>query len=564
MHTEMPSSRIATVIFASLLCFFTVSYLYFALLSVEPRFDTEPLLIPSQRHVVVIDPSDGETWPYRVFKTSPYQPPNLNVSWYGENKGNGDLFFVPKGRRKHGVQDSRPYIISLDNELVFAAEAEYGANDFRVQEYDGQPHLTFWQGESTSRPNPGHGYGVVSFLNQSYGGFELDLNASIRSFLGDDKPGSIDIHEHEMTDRDTMLVTAYNNTRADISSINGSRKGWVADSPFFEIDVRTQRVLYNWSPLEHISVNTSRLSVDSYMGNGTKAAPYDFFHTNSVQAVGEDYFLISSRHMWSVYLIARQTGEVVWELNGEDGGDWRSIPKEAKFRWQHHARVQGFSNTGADISIFDNHAMKEDLDSKNSSGLLLHLPLPPRASKPPALLRKQQAKDMQLHGESQGSFEVGPETDLVSYGQSPVAQEFDHDSNLLMQTRFGYEGAAQNYRAFRQEWHATPASWNPRLAVDEEVERGARRTVRAFVSWNGATDVKSWNIYATEAVLGEQGKKSKMLARAMKKGFETTFVVQLWNDECLVVAAVQHGEEIRRSNLACPVNAMTTIGNSTI
>ena len=56
-------------------------------------------------------------------------------------------------------------------------------------------------------------------------------------------------------------------------------------------------------------------------------------------------------------------------------------------------------------------------------------------------------------------------------------------------------------------------------------------------------------MYVTESVLGEGGKKTKMLGRAMKKGFETTFVVELGKDECLVVAAVQDGEEIRRSNM---------------
>jgi len=320
------------------------------------------------------------------------------VTWYGSDKGSGALFLVPKSRRKHGVQDSKPYIIYLPNELVFAAETDYGANDFRVQRYGGQPHLTFWQGESTSRPKPGHGYGVVSFLDQSYGGDELDLHAPIRSLLGKDKPGLIDIHEHEMTHRDTMLVTAYYNTRAKLSSVN---EGCVADSPFFEIDVRTQEVLYSWSPLEHIPLDSSRLPIDSYMGNGTKAAPYDFFHTNSVQAAGEEYFLVSSRHIWSVYLIARETGNMVWELNGEDGGDWPSMPKAANFRWQHHARMHEFSETGADVSIFDNHAMKEDPDSKDSSGLLLHLPLPPRASAPPVLLRKQQVMGSGgLRGES--------------------------------------------------------------------------------------------------------------------------------------------------------------------
>jgi hypothetical protein len=39
------------------------------------------------------------------------------------------------------------------------------------------------------------------------------------------------------------LITAYNTTGADLTSIGGPDKGYVWDSLIFEIDIKTQKIL---------------------------------------------------------------------------------------------------------------------------------------------------------------------------------------------------------------------------------------------------------------------------------------------------------------------------------
>ena len=38
---------------------------------------------------------------------------------------------------------------------------------------------------------------------------------------------STDIHEHQMTPRNTLVISAYNNTPCDLSSVGGPADGWI-------------------------------------------------------------------------------------------------------------------------------------------------------------------------------------------------------------------------------------------------------------------------------------------------------------------------------------------------
>lgn len=107
---------------------------------------------------------------------------------------------------------------------------------------------------------------------------------------------SIDIHEQQLTSRDTLLVSAYNNTPYDLTSIGGPAKGWIVDSLIFELDVETWDVLFSWKAADHVPLSSShqplKIEGTTY---GTKSAPWDWFHVNAVDLVGEDY-LVNARH----------------------------------------------------------------------------------------------------------------------------------------------------------------------------------------------------------------------------------------------------------------------------
>ena len=104
-----------------------------------------------------------------------------------------------------------------------------------------------------------------------------------------------DLHESYVTDRGSLLVTGYNLTQADLTSVNGSAQGWVYDSLFFDIESKPRRSYFHGvlSSLGFPST-TQKLALRS---SGTESDPFDFFHINSIQSVGSGY-LINSRHMW--------------------------------------------------------------------------------------------------------------------------------------------------------------------------------------------------------------------------------------------------------------------------
>ncbi|KAI9898339.1 hypothetical protein N3K66_006699 [Trichothecium roseum] len=537
-------------------------------------------VLESWPHIEVHDPSDQSFWPYRVFKSSSWTPPNISITRNSGDLADGYLFINPKSRSKeHAMKQSAPVIMTYDNELVYAYDESHGTGNFRVQDWKGKPRLSLWQGESTI----GHGYGQAILLDEGYMPLRLDLDkseAAVNWRLGKDvkAPGLVDFHEQKLTERGTIYMTAYNNTPANLSSIGGPERGWVADSLIYEMDVKTSKILWTWSALDHVDLEWSKLPIQSYMGDGTVDRPWDHFHINSIQEVG-DNLLISSRHTWSIYLVSKEEGNIVWTLSGSgEGGDFGPLPEEGQFRWSHDARAFNVTPDSMTVSLIDNHNMKDDNGTVPTRGLLLGLTLPPNPAVAPTVLRSIRTNDHDIYSMSQGSYdpELPNGNQLMCYGAMPMVREYgpsldgsSHNGDLRWQGQFGYYESAQSYRAFKGPWHGTPRGEDPKLVT--EVVRGSNQwedrpttLVKNHVSWNGATDIESWNVYVGASVAPVPAVLSastatplrkkiewEMAATALKKGFETVFRLEMHPGWCVQLGAVRAGEEIRRSNTVC-------------
>jgi hypothetical protein len=184
----------------------------------------------------------------------------------------------------------------------------------------------------------GHGFGKVLVLDDTY----TTIHTVCPVFQDFTLPPGVtaechaDVHESLITDRNTMLVTAYNQTTANLTSVGGPANGYVIDSIAAEVNMTTNEVLFTWSPLAHVPVNQSHYPL---LGAGRNASDaYDFFHINAIQRVGDNY-LINSRHTWSTYLVNPQ-GEILWEINGATGGDFGPLPEGGTFvRTTRHYRL---------------------------------------------------------------------------------------------------------------------------------------------------------------------------------------------------------------------------------
>lgn len=270
---------------------------------------------------------NGTVWPWQIFHSSPFNPPELNITKNGGPLADGLLFFTQSNFQPvNAIEEAAPLIMTDKGELVWNGPIS-NATNLHVSTYRGSPVLTFWSGLSSEGGNIGHGYGNVTFLDSSYRNivtvcpkFGLVIPG------GRTYPCEADFHESFLTDRDTLIVTAYNATPADLSIIGGPKDGWIFDSLVYEIEPVSQEVLFKWSAVEHVPISQTKFPLQ---GAGTKDIPFDYFHVNSVATVGI-YLLVNARHTWSTYLVS-PCGDVEWTLEGETGGDFGPLPDEGRF-----------------------------------------------------------------------------------------------------------------------------------------------------------------------------------------------------------------------------------------
>jgi hypothetical protein len=251
--------------------------------------------------------STSQQWPLQSFKSSPFQPAVMNVTKNGKTEP-GYIFLSPTDMFKgHGS----PTIYTDDGELVWQGSSG-NITGFQSQTLNGEPVLTYWNGTVSML---GFGYGSIHFLNQSYEEIHRvtlsDDNLNFESALGPRFPYYVDVHEDAITNRGSVMVTAYNVTRADLRSVGGPQDGWVHDSQFYEIDIASNKVLFSWSALDHLNLSHSAVPLAGAGHN--QSNPWDFAHLNSVMRYGEDYVL-SAHGYCSVYAIDSK-GNIKWTLD---------------------------------------------------------------------------------------------------------------------------------------------------------------------------------------------------------------------------------------------------------
>jgi hypothetical protein len=107
---------------------------------------------------------------------------------------------------------------------------------------------------------------------------------------------------------------------------------------------------------------------------------------------------------------------------------------------------------------------------------------------------------------------------LIGWGRAPVFSEFSQDGRLLFSASFppDFSPTDASYRAFRFPWSGQPDE-DPAVAA----ETGPDDEVTLYASWNGATEVASWEVLA-----GPGPDRLEPVGSAPRKGFETAIKVQ--------------------------------------
>jgi Arylsulfotransferase (ASST) len=417
----------------------------------------------------------------------------------------GDLFLAPY----QGDGSAGPMIAEQDGALVWfhPLPADEQATNFQVQQYEGKPALTWWQGRIVQ---VGFGEGEDVIYDSSYRHV-----ATIRAGNG----YRADLHEILLTPQGTAWIDAFDPIHMNLSSVRGSAHGILLDSVVEEVDVKTGLVMWEWHALGHIPLRDSLNHVSS------GEYPWDYVHVNSISPGSSGDVLLSSRNTWTLYDVDMHTGGFNWLL-GDGGRSSFKLGPGVRFYWQHDAEFQ----PGGLISLFDNAS--DPPKQRESSGLLLR---PDLSDHTVTLVKRFVNPSMRLLASSQGNTLSLPGGSwLLGYGGLPNFTEFDAGGHVLLDGSLGK--SVQDFRTYLSPWSAQPPG-APAIAV-QPASGGA--TVEA--SWNGATGVSSWQVLG-----GASAESLVPLSTAPRAGFETTIHVSTAGPDVAVRALGSAGQVLGTS-----------------
>ncbi|KAJ0422059.1 ASST-domain-containing protein [Aspergillus carlsbadensis] len=476
----------------------------------------------------------NSTWPYL---TRPdLTPPTLNITIPAHPSTSPDYIFLTATPGFYptstGPTQLGAYILRSDGDLVWSGLGYlpgYVAN-FGPTVIDGRSVLK----AATGLLDGGHGrmFGDHVVLDERY------QTVRVLGAKGD-RGRLVSVHEFEVVDGGSVLVEVPVPVPVDLGGFGGVEgQRWVTSSGFQEIDIETGELLFEWYSLDHISPNTSALplSTNGPFNAFTPHDSWDYFHLNSAAKDSDGNYLISARNVAAIFKINGTDGSVIWQLGGPVDSDFEEIPEDAKFAFQHDARIRYRSEDGTieRISLFDNEAQGQaskvryiELDHAKKTVRGIQTFLPPDG----------------LVADSQGNAQFLENGNVfVNWGQAGAVTEFGSRGEVLFHAYLdSYPSRdVQSYRGFRAPWVGYSSEEPAVLVLGENGES----EVEVYVSWNGDTETRSWWVYLVDGEGAEKG----LLGKVARTGFETGLRVEIDSVDAatggvLVVAEARDEEE---------------------
>lgn len=342
---------------------------------------------------------------------------------------------------------------------------------------------------------------------------------------------------------------------------------YIQSGLFQEIDVESGECVFWWSSIEHVDPEESYVPPSSteISGSGeSQESPWDYFHINSVDKSSFDgSYLVSARHVSTIYKVDGKTGEVVWRLGGKKN-DYKYDNElgDIKFGFQHDARWVSVGEDESVISLFDNASNGFTNTAGHSTGKIIRLnhktkvarlverPLdPPWVDGHTHSAHSQGNLQLNLPGFTDADYggqQVGRELGnrLMSYGNDPFFSEYRW--NVLKNEETGEDvgewekvfygalawGNMMNYRVLKYDgWVGVPltkpALWSfSQYGMNHTADN--TNTMALYVSWNGHTQIDHWTLYGANTEHARRDLNSpdwQVLIRGFKKsGFETIYL----------------------------------------
>ena len=430
-------------------------------------------------------------------------------------------------------------IMDQDGEPVWfrPLESRFVQNtDFRVQSYKGKPVLTMWQGTMSGTrsadpdlpagdPEPGAFFQII------------DQNYKVIKKIKAHKGFTADVHEFIITKRNTALFAAVKQVPTNLSQYGGPENGAFDNYSVQEIDIETGELLFYWNVLAHVDPADSMLPASSAASSKNI---WDCFHVNSVEEGPENTLLISMRNMWAVYNVDKETGNIIWQLGGNQS-DFVLEP-DAAFSWQHDVRHRSENR----ISLFDNACCAAPGSSPEgpARGLILRLDFQNMT----ANADRTYFHDPPLYIPGKGNLQkLSNGNQFVGWGQESILSEFkyagnterDPEVNFLYDMK--YPGQNLSHRAYKHKWTGLPL-YPPGIAV--ELFYGVSIV---YASWNGSTETVAWRVLSGPTCNTLSVEEDYVF----RTGFETKIQVSSKGPYFQVKALDSHDKVIGTSPIVC-------------
>lgn len=236
-------------------------------------------------------------------------------------------------------------------------------------------------------------------------------------------------------------------------------------------------------------------------------------HSNSVDKTPDGDYLFSSRHTDTIYKISGEDGHIIWRLGGKFSdfgeGDWA-------FSRQHHIRFRDQNATHMIVSLLDN---AKGIDTQeptyeNSRGLLLALN---EETMTVSVLTQIDHPDGEGHyAPRRGNYQELPDGNvLMGWSEDGLQSEHASDGTILMRAALMADWLG-SYRNYKFNFTGLPSESPVVSSTAYTIDTGSAVTV-AHVSWNGATEVATWNMYKTT----EDDDTRVLIGWAERTGFES-------------------------------------------
>ncbi|CAK4032812.1 Hypothetical predicted protein [Lecanosticta acicola] len=481
-----------------------------------------------------------------------------------------------------------PHIYDGDGELVWSGAPmvdNWGAIDFKLSNVRGEDMLTFLVHQH------GDGYIVDETLEIQE---KIDLG-----MLGE----GFNSHEFNFIENGTRAIVI-SEQRRDATKDQAMAIQWEKNcrtlfNGFKELDTETWKPAHEWSSFGHVGLEESTF-VDGGPGEFCyEMWGWDYVHFNSVDKDHNGDYYVSARHTDTIYKIAKSDGHVMWKLNGlqtrqkeeeerrkkeleewkkKEEAEWKARVEEEKkkaaggekwmekvgrdtkkdnkgefdmgdlsFSRQHNVRFHGFNGTHEIISLLDN-AHGQDAQGPShtmSRGLVIALQtdVEPKTARIVSSIEHPDGRGS--YAPRRGNYQVLP-NDSVFIGWSEQATHSEHtpDGTLVMEATLVPEWLG-TYRSYKFPFVGRPAE--PPIAVSAAYRSHAvnSTTTMVHVSWNGATEVGSWNLYKTT----ETGEPMIQIFSRQRTGFETAMVWDGFASHVIVEAVDAEGEVVGRTDV---------------